>query len=725
MDVSDILDPLNDEQRAAVTSDSQHTLVLAGAGSGKTRVLIHRIAWLCQVENLRSSEIVAVTFTNKAAQEMKTRAEALLENVSLGATWIGTFHGLCHRLLRRHWQEAGLEQGFQVIDAQDQRRIVKQNIIALDLDESRWPAKKIQWFINAQKDSGARAAHIQTENDFSLQTMTRVYIAYEEFCQRSGLVDFAELILRTVELLRDNDDLRKHYHARFRAVLADEFQDTNALQYAWLQTLAGADTSVFAVGDDDQSIYGWRGARVENIQNFSKTFPAAATYRLERNYRSSSVILSAANALIENNSGRLGKKLWTDKEEGELIQFFGAVNEREEAQFIAMQIEQWSDSGAEYDEVAVLYRSNAQSRALEEALIARELPYRVYGGVRFFERAVIKDALAYLRLMQNHGDNQSFERIINMPPRGLGEKTLECIRDFAKARDLSLYDAGLELISAEQLGKRAHSALTEFYRLMEKIGDDEDSSAGKQTERVVILSGLTEYHGRGNDEKARSQVENLNELINAAAEFDTALFSEEAGLTPLDAFLAHSALEADAGAAKDGDEAPTYVQLMTLHSAKGLEFPYVVMAGMEENLFPHALSLEEPGRLEEERRLCYVGITRAQTALLMTYAETRRLYYDQQMHNTMSRFLREIPAELINDLGARPRTRLPSATDPASENVADENGITIGQRVRHNKFGEGTVLSKEGNGAAARVRVRFETAGTKWLVLTYANLSAL
>ena len=724
MDVSSVLDDLNKEQREAVSSNAPHALVLAGAGSGKTRVLIHRIAWLYQVEQVTPYHIVAVTFTNKAARAMRSRAETLLDGSSLSGIWLGTFHGLCHRLLRQHWQAAGLTQSFQVIDAQDQRRIIKRLIAKLNIDESKWPAKQVQWFINSQKDEGVRATSIQDNGDYTLRNMIRIYSAYEKVCQDSGLVDFAELLLRSVELLRDNDELRAHYQARFHSILVDEFQDTNALQYAWLQTLAGDKASVFAVGDDDQSIYSWRGAKVENMQKFTHDFPQTAIYKLERNYRSSSIILSAANKVIENNPGWMGKILRTDKEKGQPILVLEAFNERDEASGIVQQIEEWLEQGKAHDEIAVLYRSNAQSRVIEGVLLRQNIPYRVYGGARFFERAVIKDALAYLRLVRNHDDDQSFERIVNVPPRGIGNKTLAQIREMATKYDSSLWITGQRMLEEKLLPQRALKALSDFYQLIKELYDDHEKALAEQAEAVITATGLKDYYGRGNTEEAQSNVENLEEFIVTASDFEQMLSRDEE-LLPVDAFLAHTSLESDAG--RKMAEDVKYVQLMTLHSAKGLEFPCVVMAGMEEGLFPHAMALEEPGRLEEERRLCYVGITRAEEELMMTYAETRRLYYGHETQNVQSRFLREIPVEFIHELRPRrqPRRSFNRRISPMQDAQNDDGGIHVGQRVRHGKFGEGMVLAKEGSGDNLRVQVNFSSSGTKWLVTNYAGLVKL
>ena len=717
MDVSPILDPLNEEQREAVTSPPGHALVLAGAGSGKTRVLTHRIAWLCGVERLSPYSLVAVTFTNKAAQEMRARVEALLGLPAAGM-WLGTFHGLCHRLLRMHWREAGLQQAFQVLDAEDQRRLVKRVIAELNLDAAQWPAKESQWFINEWKEKGVRPDGVQAEDHASRQLL-RVYEAYEEIRRRAALVDFADLLLYTLEMFRENEALRKQYHERFRGILVDEFQDTNALQYAWLRLLTGAEASVFAVGDDDQSIYGWRGARVENILNFSKDFPDVTVYRLERNYRSTSTILAAANALIENNPGRLGKKLWTDCGEGEPLRLFAALNEQEEADFVTTRVREWVEQGGSGNEIAVLYRSNAQSRVVENALNARGIAYRVYGGPRFFERAVIKDALAYLRVAANPEDDQAYERVVNVPPRGIGERTLEQIRVAARERGVSPWRAGRALIEAQSLPARAAGALSRFHELVEKMSRGiRETALGESVERVVGASGMIEYYRRRDGEKDRSNVENLEEFIAAAEQFERSLVVED-GVTPLDSFLAHAALEAGERQASADEDC---VQLMTLHSAKGLEFPLVIMTGMEENLFPHAMSLEEPGKLEEERRLCYVGITRARKQLVMSYAETRRRH-GSETRNRLSRFVSEIPEELVEEL--RPRLHVAVPFTARRGGNGNESGVGVGSSVAHDKFGRGVVLDCEGVGASARVQVRFENAGVKWLVLAYANLKPL
>ncbi len=719
-DASAILDPLNAEQRKAVTAASGYALVLAGAGSGKTRVLAHRIAWLCSIEGVSPYSIVAATFTNKAAKEMRTRVEQLLGLPPQGM-WLGTFHGLCSGLLRRNWEEARVKQAFQVLDTQDQTRLIKRVTLGLNLDPEKWPVKRSQWFINSHKEKGMRADAVQAE-DFASRELLRIYTAYEENCQRASLLDFTELLLRTVELLRDNPQVLSRYHERFRAILVDEFQDTNTLQYTWLRQLAGEQIPLFAVGDDDQSIYGWRGARVENMHQLCKDFPQTQTYRLERNYRSTSTILSAANALIKNNQGRLGKNLWTDQEGGDPILFYMASNELDEAAFAANTIKAWTKDGRAKNEVAILYRSNAQSRVVEMELKSRGIAYRVYGGFRFFDRAVIQDALAYFKLAANPEDDQSCARIINVPPRGIGERTLEAMQAVASTDGISLYEAGRRLVSKQSLSARADRALRNFYSVIEGMGELRKLTLHKAAELVVRSSGLLEYHRNRNTEESLSNVENLEEFIIAAEGSDKTLELEN-GLTPVDAFLSQVALESGGN---DDEATEDQVQLMTLHAAKGLEFPLVLILGMEEGLFPHAASLEDHKRLEEERRLCYVGITRAREQLVMVSTQRRRRY-GREERNPPSRFVDEIPPPLRKEIGLRPRTKLPSTPrriNPLKTAPGDSGqGPGIGDRVRHPKFGHGVIVNCEGAGSSARVQVRFEKAGTKWLVTRYANLT--
>ena len=724
MDVTDILDPLNDAQREAVTAPAGHLLVLAGAGSGKTRVLVHRIAWLLATRDATPFGVLAVTFTNKASSEMRTRIEAMLGR-PVGGMWVGTFHGLAHRLLRVHWQDAGLREDFQILDSDDQRRCIRRVLRDLDLDEQRWPPRQVQGFINARKDEGLRAEHIEGRDDAWMERMLRIYATYQETCERTGVVDFAELLLRCHELFRDRDDVLAHYRERFRHILVDEFQDTNTIQYAWLRLLAGSQGYLFCVGDDDQSVYGWRGARIENIQQFPRDFAQVATVRLERNYRSSANILAAANALIAHNQGRMGKNLWTEDGDGDPIAVYAGFNDIDEARFIVSRIRQWVDTGGRRDEVAILYRVSAQSRVLEEALIARGVAYRVYGGLRFYERAEIKSALAYCRLARNRDEDAAFERIVNLPPRGIGARTVDALRAEAKQRGESLWAAALRTIAEGMVGARAAGALKRFLELIDELASGfHDIALHEQIETAVESSGLLEYYQREKVDRAQTRIENLKELVIAAGQF-VADGEDQDPQDPLTAFLSHAALEAGEEQAADGED---LVSLMTLHSAKGLEFPAVFLCGMEEGLFPHSRSSDDPAKLEEERRLCYVGMTRAKRKLCMSYAESRRLYGGSDRYSTPSRFLRELPPERVEEVRlrgtvSRPVMRAPAKRRAGSESMYEgSNGMRLGQRVRHPKFGEGVVLMYEGQGAHARVQVNFEAAGSKWLVVGYANL---
>ncbi len=723
MDVTPILDGLNDAQRQAVTAPSEPALVIAGAGSGKTRVLVHRAAWLIDVEGVSPQSLLAVTFTNKAAAEMRGRIEALLK-VPVQHLWIGTFHGLAHRMLRRHWREAGLPQNFQIIDSDDQLRLLKRLLKSQQADESRWVAKEVQWFINGQKDEGLRPRHIDDDGDPNRRQLISFYESYEEICQRGGLVDFAELLLRAHEILRDNAELLAHYRRRFQHLLVDEFQDTNAIQYAWLRLLAG-DTGVpFVVGDDDQSIYRWRGARVEHIHRFQADFPGTRIVKLEQNYRSTQTILNAANAVIENNSSRMGKKLWTEGSDGEPIKVYSAYNERDEADFVIGRLRDWIAQGNVRADAAVLYRSNAQSRVLEEALINARIPYRVYGGLRFFERAEIKDALAYLRLTSNRDDDSSFERVVNKPTRGIGARTVEMMRAYARANACSLWRAA-GAIASDDLNGRAANAVNAFVSLIERMARETRSlDLHDKVDHVIHLSTLVELFKKDKGEKGETRIENLAELVSAAKGFEPDPAQE---MSPLDEFLSHAALEAGEGQADAWEDC---VQLMTMHSAKGLEFPLVFMCGMEDGLFPHQRSVADPDGLEEERRLCYVGITRAMQTLYITHAEQRRLH-GMDNYSQASRFIAEIPSEHVEEIRPRVQVARPMRSSEASRrssattSAANELGVRLGQQVRHKKFGDGVILNYEGQGAHARVEVNFETAGTKWLVLSYANLDLM
>ena len=718
MDVTTLIDSLNPAQREAVTSTDTHLLVLAGAGSGKTRVLVHRIAWLARVEGISPHAILAVTFTNKAAREMRERIHELLGMAPQGM-WVGTFHGLAHRLLKAHWHDAGLPENFQILDSDDQLRLIKRVYASLDIDDGRFPVRQAQWFINGQKDEGLRARHIERSGDPFTTTMIQVYSAYEEACQRGGLVDFAELLLRAHELWLEKPELLAHYQRRFAHILVDEFQDTNAIQYAWLRMLAGDRAIVTAVGDDDQSIYGWRGARIENIQNFTAHFPTARVVRLEQNYRSTGTILKAANAVIARNSERLGKHLWTEAHDGEAIALYAAFNEHDEARFIAGRIQDWVAKGNLRGDCAILYRSNAQSRVLEEALLREQIPYRIYGGQRFYERLEIRNALAYLRLVVNRGDDAAFERVVNTPTRGIGDKTLEELRQLARAEGLALWDATLKAIPL--LPGRAANALRGFLELIDGLAAAvDDLPLHEQVDHVLARSGLIEFHRKEKGERGQTRVENLEELVSACRAYEP----EDRDLPALPQFLAEAALDAGEQQAESHEDA---VQLMTLHSAKGLEFPLVFIAGMEENLFPHKMSADDPERLEEERRLAYVGITRAMEKLYLSFAESRQLHGSESW-NAVSRFVRDIPAELVEEVrlgSAVTRPTSYAAKGPFSVSADGEGtGLRLGQRVQHRIFGEGVVLNMEGSGAQARVQVNFDE-GAKWLVLQYANLQAL
>jgi DNA helicase-2/ATP-dependent DNA helicase PcrA len=723
MDPSLLLDGLNDKQREAVAAPLEHMLVLAGAGSGKTRVLVHRIAWLMSVENASPFSIMSVTFTNKAAAEMRGRIEELMMGSASGM-WNGTFHGICHRILRAHYLDAKLPEDFQIIDTDDQQRLLKRLIKAQNLDDKQWPARQAAWWINGKKDEGLRPQHIDSYQDPVTKTYLQIYTAYQEACDRAGLVDFAEILLRAHELLRDNKFVREHYQARFKHILVDEFQDTNNIQYAWLRMMTGADCKVMIVGDDDQSIYGWRGAKVENIQKFLDEYLGAKTIRLEQNYRSTKTILEAANELIANNTERMGKELWTDGNEGEKISVYSAYNELDEARFAVGKIKEWQDKGGSLTDCAMLYRNNAQSRVLEEALIQAQLPYRIYGGMRFFERQEIKDALGYLRLMANRNDDAAFERIVNTPTRGLGDKTLDTIRFAARDRGATLWEASIALLDEKVLAGRAAGALSRFIELINALEDDTfESPLHEQTDHVIKTSGLFTMYEQEKGEKSKARIENLEELVTATRQFEKPEEAED--MTLLTAFLTHAALEAGEGQADEFDDA---VQLMTLHSAKGLEFPMVFMVGVEEGMFPSQMSAEEAGRLEEERRLCYVGMTRAMEKLFITYAEMRRLYGQDKYHKP-SRFIRELPETCLQEVRMKAQVSRPTTTGRFSQtevkNNFNETGFNLGERVMHPKFGEGTIINFEGSGPQSRVQVAFNGEGIKWLVTQYAKLEKL
>ena len=731
MDVSHLIDPLNDAQREAVCAPPGHYLVLAGAGSGKTRVLTHRIGWLTQVERVPPWAILAVTFTNKAAGEMRSRLDALIPGGTQGLT-VGTFHGIAHRLLRRHWREAGLTETFQILDSDDQLRLVKRVVAGLGLDDARFPPRQASWQINNWKDEGKRPESIEHGNHPVTRTFVQIYQAYEDACRRAGLVDFAELLLRAHELWLKNPAVLEHYQQRWRYLLIDEFQDTNTLQYAWIRVLAGTTGQVFVVGDDDQAIYGWRGAKVENVQQFLKDFPGARTIKLEQNYRSTSNILKAANSVIARNGGRLGKQLWTAGDDGERIALYAAYNEQDEARFVIERIREYVAEHGNAKDCAILYRSNAQSRNFEEQLIQRDIPFRVYGGQRFFERAEVKDALAYLRLTANRHDDAAFERAVNTPPRGIGDRTLDALRKRARSDNTSMWETALiELASGSELAGRAKNAVKAFLAMIDTMaktfaGHDGDASftLAEQIDHAITHTGLRDHYEKDSRGNGEARVENLDELVNVASRFEPTQEDIEAGLSELSAFLSHATLESGENQGEKWDDC---VQLMTLHSAKGLEFPIVFLVGMEEGLFPSQRSVDDEGRLEEERRLAYVGITRAREKLFVTHAESRRMHGTEMLARP-SRFLGEMPAELIDEVRPRVQVSRPiyaGRFNQPSSSLQEELPVKLGQRVSHPSFGEGVVISAEGSGGHARLQVNFEGAGSKWLVASYANLTPL
>ena len=723
MDVSHLIEALNPAQREAVCAERGNYLVLAGAGSGKTRVLTSRIAWLNQVFDVPLYRILAVTFTNKAAAEMRSRIGLLLPEGSRGM-WAGTFHGIAHRLLRLHWQEANLPEAFQVLDADDQLRMIKRVVQDLQLDDTRFPPKQLVWWINNHKDAGRRPSSIQINiGDQFTRIQLQVYEEYEARCQRSGLVDFAEILLRAHETLLKVPALLEHYQQRFSEILVDEFQDTNNVQFAFIRLLAGQNGCVFVVGDDDQSIYGWRGAQVENMQKFLRDYPNTQTIRLEQNYRSTGNILAAANAVIAHNPERLGKKLWTEDRDGSLIDLYTAFNEVDEARYVIGQIQSAIRQGSSPTDCAVLYRNNAQSRAIEEQLLSAALPYRVYGGQRFFERMEIRDAMAYLRLVSNRDDDAAFERAVNTPTRGIGDRTLDELRRVAHDSALSLWNA-VELVQEQdELNARAKNAVLGFVKVINTIDEQRDGlELYELFDNILLHSKLREHYTKESKGDMDSRVDNLDEWVSVASRFSRRVIpDEEETSSELATFLAYAALEAGEGQVQEGAEG---VQLMTLHSAKGLEFPYVFLVGMEEGLFPSSRSLDEANRLEEERRLAYVGITRAREKLTLCYAESRRMH-GMELFGTPSRFIREIPEKLLHAI--RPKApRYGSSNNNNYNSNLNENtsAFYMGQTVSHATFGEGVVIQFEGSGAHARVQVNFARDGYKWLVLAYAKLQA-
>ncbi len=648
MNASYLLENLNNKQREAVTSPRTNILILAGAGTGKTWVLVHRIAWLLMVNKVSPFSIIAVTFTNKAAAEMRNRINALLCDNENGIMWVGTFHGLAHRLLRAHYSDANLPQDFQILDSVDQYHLLRRIIKGINLDENKWSPRQAIWYINAKKDEGLRPQHVKSHDNPTEVTWLRVYKAYQEACDQAGLVDFSELLLRSYELWLNKPYILQHYRERFANILVDEFQDTNSIQYAWIRVLAGDNGKVMIVGDDDQSIYGWRGAQVINIQRFLQDFPATKVIRLEQNYRSTNNILKSANALIANNDNRLGKNLWTKGDDGELISLYCAFNELDEASYVVNRIKQWYEKGGSLKECAILYRSNRQSRVLEEALLQSSMPYRIYGGQRFFEKKEIKDALSYLRLVSNCNDDVSFERVVNIPTRGIGKRTLDIVFQAAREKQITLWRSCKYLLAEKVLVGRGAVAIKRFIELIESlIKETMNMPLYLQTDQVIRDSGLQAMYQHGKCKKAQTRIENLQELVTAARQFSYQ--EEDKDLMPLQAFLSYAALESGEGKVELHQDA---VQLMTLHSAKGLEFPLVFIVGMEEGMLPSQISMEKSGRLAEERRLTYVGLTRAMEKLTLTYAERRRLY-GKEVYHLPSRFITELPAECIDKICLR------------------------------------------------------------------------
>ena len=714
----DLLNGLNPEQRQAVTLPHQSALILAGAGSGKTRVLTTRIAWLVSTGAVSPQNILAVTFTNKAAKEMLTRLSAMLP-INTRGLWIGTFHGLCNRMLRAHHREANLPQTFQILDSGDQLSAIKRLMKAMNVDDEKYPPREMQNFISGSKEQGLRAHEVEAYDPYTRRKV-EVFAEYDAQCQREGVVDFSELLLRCYELLSRNQQLREHYQERFRHILVDEFQDTNPLQYRWLKLLAGHNNALFAVGDDDQSIYAFRGATVGNMQELLRDFHVESVIKLEQNYRSHGNILDAANALISRNQNRLGKNLWTSESGGELLRVYEAPTDVEEAGFIVSEIQQLKSEGINLREIALLYRSNAQSRVLEHALVSAGLSYRVYGGLRFFERQEIKHALAYLRLMENTDDDNALLRIINFPTRGIGARSIEQLQEAAKQNNTTLWDAAA----------RAGGKVSAFVAMIESLRSaTNELPLPEIIDHVLEHSGLMAHYRNETGAKKREaeeRLENLNELVNAAT-----LFVHENEDDSLTSFLTHASLEAGEHQAGDQDDA---LHLMTVHAAKGLEFHTVFITGLEEGLFPHQNSQREDGGLDEERRLMYVAITRARRRLYLTFAQ-RRMLHGQASYSMVSSFLRELPENLLHWITPRIAQRntfsqyiAPQRELPANvplQRSATTSAWHSGQAVFHTKFGEGMIVNLEGSGADARVQVNFRNAGVKWLALEYAKLAAI
>lgn len=718
MNLEKITQELNNKQlEAVILKEGKNALILAGAGSGKTKVLTSRIVYLINEKNIKINEILALTFTNKAAKEMRERLSILLKR-PVTSTWVGTFHSISHRLLRVHYQEAGLNSSFQIIDAQDQFRIIKRLMKENQIDEAKYPVRKIQWFINSQKDEGKKPEDIDAGYNFFITQSLKIFNLYQSHCSNNSLIDFADILLKSYELLKNNLSLREYYQKYFKHILVDEFQDTNTIQYKWIKLLFSGDNKIFCVGDDDQSIYGWRGAKIENINKLNDDFAPIETIRLEQNYRSTGNILSASNSLITNNKSRLGKSLWTDAGDGEKIDLYKAKDEKDEANFVIKTISKKLDDNVDANECAILYRSNAQSRVFEEVLIKHNIAYIIYGGLRFFDRAEIKDGLCYLRLIENSADNIAFERIVNFPTRGIGVATIEKVRDFATNNHTSFFQAAKEITPT--LPTRASNSIKGFTDLIDKISDNaKELKLSEKVDYLLKESGLLTHYDNDKTDKTKSKKQNLEELVSAAKQYihEDNLISETQG------FITLASLDSAGENTKENHQC---VQLMTIHSAKGLEFENVFLVGMEEDLFPSRQSKDEIHLLDEERRLCYVGMTRARKKLSLSFAKQRFLY-GQTNFVYPSRFLNEIPDKYLhkikNQFTQNSTAQKNNFLDESAVNINDnKNELSIGKMVKHQKFGFGIITNLEGSGESSRVQVRFKTAGTKWLISSYAKL---
>ncbi len=737
-----LLTDLNTEQKNAVTTDSQYTIVLAGAGSGKTRVLVHRIAWLCVEKNYSPNSIFAVTFTNKAAAEMQDRIQTLVGEGYLNGMWVGTFHGLTHRLLRMFSQQAKLPENFQLIDSEDQIRLIKRIFRELKIDEKQWSPKECANFISTQKEKGLRADNLKPEDPKQVMWQT-IYRDYQAICDRVGYVDFSELILRAYELLCSNENVLNYCRHRFSNILIDEFQDTNKIQYWLVKKLAGDTANVMIVGDDDQSIYSWRGANADNLQMFINDYPETEIIRLEQNYRSTGIILDTANKLIANNQNRLGKNLWTDSGDGEKISLYVGFNDIDEARFVVGQIKKYHDDGHNYASCAILYRNNVQSRIFEDTLLQAGVPYQIYGSIRFYERQEVKLALAYLRLLHDHDNDMAFETTVNTPTRGIGNVTLDKVRLCAKQNNISLWNACLMLIQKNALTERQRSGISRFLELMESIHVEvNELPFYKQLDAIIKLSGVLQMYEQEPGIKGQARLDNLEELVSSAEQFfrvnqDNVIQDNETGktLTVLESFLAFTSLES-----RDVVNQQDSVQLMTLHSAKGLEFDNVFIVGLEEGIFPAQRSSQERDKMEEERRLAYVGITRARKFLTLSLSELRRLY-GREERNLPSRFLAELPVDNLQEISYRANLTSFNNNDDDTftkdeqfyqdrkksyiKKKKESDGYTLGRKVKHNRFGEGTIVNLDGEGEHRRVQIAFVNEGVKWLVVKLANLTLM